>query len=86
MNLESDRGCSVADRVEKAENETILKWNWRRPLLGGRQSGQAEEIAAICAQYGFEGGEDSWSWRLEKNGYFTVASLKRAIDDRYPKP
>ena len=38
-------------------------------------------MRSVCENVRFEGGEDRWVWALDDNDIFSVASLRRALDD-----
>ena len=43
--LDSNRNCSIADRMSKANCETLFAWNWR---FERRETRQVQEIQWLC--------------------------------------
>ncbi|KAJ9551779.1 LOW QUALITY PROTEIN: hypothetical protein OSB04_015824 [Centaurea solstitialis] len=79
--LDIDKECSVASRMAISANGASFRGNWRRSLRDGRETDEAENLASICESSRLGTGEDRWIWELEASGLFSVASLRRAIDD-----
>ncbi|KAJ9542090.1 hypothetical protein OSB04_028596 [Centaurea solstitialis] len=78
--LDRQIDCCVADRFG-LEGTGTMRWNWIRPLTGKRELKQLEELENFCRQTHLCVGVDSWSWRMERIGIFSVSSLRTALDD-----
>ncbi|KAJ9543773.1 hypothetical protein OSB04_023480 [Centaurea solstitialis] len=79
--LDSNRNCSMADRCVPSTNGNPFRGCWRRALREGRELNDARELADFCSSFNIGFGESRWSWGLCNSGKFSVASLRKSIDD-----
>ncbi|KAJ9558313.1 hypothetical protein OSB04_012927 [Centaurea solstitialis] len=71
----------VADRLKKSGSGNMLFWNWRRPLLEGRETRETDILVDLCRNFPISEGDEKWRWSLENSGFYFAASLRLAIDD-----
>ncbi|KAJ9547493.1 hypothetical protein OSB04_020036 [Centaurea solstitialis] len=79
--LDANQDCTIADRVKQTENGLIFTWNWRRTPRDGREIQMIKRIEERCERIPIGQGEEKWHWELDKDGVFSVASLRLAMDD-----
>ncbi|XP_071700108.1 uncharacterized protein [Rutidosis leptorrhynchoides] len=79
--LESDRDCSVSNRISWNENECELHWNWVREPRG-RTLGELNTLAAEIVRIpGNHFGHDRWIWNFDSKGIFTTKKLSKLLDE-----
>lgn len=72
--LSLDKEVLVADLVGWREGLREWKWRWRRVLFQW-EINQLDELTSVVTQSGFKGeGRDSWVWKLDKVGVYSVQS------------
>ncbi|GJR86855.1 RNA-directed DNA polymerase, eukaryota, reverse transcriptase zinc-binding domain protein [Tanacetum coccineum] len=76
--LESDKNISVATKMGHDNLEVSL----RRSPRGGVEQVQYIELKRFTKGTVFANSRDRWSWSLEGSGAFSVASIRRIIDDK----
>ncbi|KAJ9566154.1 hypothetical protein OSB04_002120 [Centaurea solstitialis] len=79
--LDSDKECSIADRIDVSNEGNRMRWGWTRLLSSGRDLTQLADLESRCNSIAFNGSDDKWTWRLECSGNYTVSSLRQALDD-----
>nr|GEX11688.1 RNA-directed DNA polymerase, eukaryota [Tanacetum cinerariifolium] len=68
---------SIADKVrQKNPYQTF-----RRTPRGGVEQEQFQHVDRISRLVKLNSNNDSWTWNLEKSGMFSVASVRKMIDD-----
>ncbi|KAL6508840.1 hypothetical protein OROHE_021399 [Orobanche hederae] len=75
--LDHDKSAFVHQRVNPEIWVSVL----RHPPRGGRELTQFQELLSILALVVLSDGHDRWVWQLDNSGVFSVASLRRVIDD-----
>ena len=75
--LESMKGISVKEKLEHGS----LLLSLRRHPRGGVEQQQMDMIQEITDGCSLSNSMDRWSWCLDGVGEFTVASVRRVIDD-----
>nr|GEW30973.1 RNA-directed DNA polymerase, eukaryota, reverse transcriptase zinc-binding domain protein [Tanacetum cinerariifolium] len=75
--LESCKNITIADKVRQ-ENPYQT---FRRTPRGGVEQEQFQHVDRISRSVKLNSNNDSWTWNLEKSGMFSVASVRKMIDD-----
>ncbi|KAJ9553570.1 hypothetical protein OSB04_017615 [Centaurea solstitialis] len=81
MALDVDRNCYLVDRLQQMEGRAVFNGRWNRAMISERETRDLAEIESICTTIQLNNEDDRWVWSLDKSGAFTVASLRKAIDD-----
>ncbi|GKE46631.1 RNA-directed DNA polymerase, eukaryota, partial [Tanacetum coccineum] len=76
--LETNKLISVA---EKLEHQSVI-FSLRREPRGGAERGQEIELSSRIADVVLSQMQDRWRWSLTGSGDFSVASVRKYIDDR----
>ncbi|GJV31290.1 hypothetical protein Tco_1391690 [Tanacetum coccineum] len=63
-------------------NEPSLDNNFRRSIRGGIEQSQFKELTDLLIPIVLNPCPDRWFWSLEGSGEFSVASIRRFIDDQ----
>ncbi|GJZ80672.1 hypothetical protein Tco_0645666 [Tanacetum coccineum] len=63
-------------------NEPSLDNNFRRSIRGGIEQSQFKELTDLLIPIVLNPCHDRWFWSLEGSGEFSVASIRRFIDDQ----
>lgn len=74
--LEEEREASVADRIQNGNS-----WDWRRPVRDGREVEEFIQLRTIIGDCQLSDKPDSWVWTANANGFFTVSSLRKIIEN-----
>ncbi|KAJ0477029.1 putative RNA-directed DNA polymerase [Helianthus annuus] len=74
--IESDKNCSVADRLGSGQAGPALNWAWIRSDLSGVEAEQLHQLTGLLNGYVLESGPDRWAWKYETSGFFSVSSIK----------
>ncbi|KAL4590496.1 hypothetical protein LXL04_003427 [Taraxacum kok-saghyz] len=65
--------------------EAQWQFRWRRPIRGGEETLQLQNLMVVIASVSFYQRADKWTWELETSGDFTVQSIRSYLDgDRLP--
>ncbi|GJR14961.1 hypothetical protein Tco_0797613 [Tanacetum coccineum] len=56
--------------------------SFRRTPRGGVEQAQFDELSALLQNVTVSTISDRWNWALESSGDFSVASVRKAIDDK----
>ncbi|KAJ9558563.1 hypothetical protein OSB04_013177 [Centaurea solstitialis] len=72
--IDTNIGCSLADRTEWTTNGFVFRGCWRREIREGRETSEILMVNTLCNNV------ERWHWRLNESGIFSVASLRAAID------
>nr|GEX94429.1 RNA-directed DNA polymerase, eukaryota [Tanacetum cinerariifolium] len=75
--LESCKNITIADNVRQ-ENPYQT---FRRTPRGGVEQEQFQHVDRISRSVKLNSNNDSWIWNLEKSGMFSVAYVRKMIDD-----
>nr|GEV85462.1 RNA-directed DNA polymerase, eukaryota, reverse transcriptase zinc-binding domain protein [Tanacetum cinerariifolium] len=75
--LESCKNITIADKVRQ-ENPYQ---SFRRTPRGGVEQEQFQHVDRISRSVKLNSNNDSWTWNLEKSCMFSVASVRKMIDD-----
>ncbi|XP_021980702.1 uncharacterized protein LOC110876851 [Helianthus annuus] len=76
---ESEKQCMVADRCVRGSPGLILSWAWSRPVLGSEAADQLQLLLVMLEGWASSVGSDIWKWRHEKDGKFSVSSVKKLL-------
>ncbi|KAL4590001.1 hypothetical protein LXL04_002918 [Taraxacum kok-saghyz] len=74
--LEEDKDVSVAAKFSQPWNASF-----RRPMLGGAEAAQGQELSVLLHTVHLNQLPDKWVWDLSSDGQFTVASTRHYLDD-----
>ncbi|KAJ0443306.1 putative RNA-directed DNA polymerase [Helianthus annuus] len=77
--VEKEKWCSVADRLQSGVNGVVWRWEWRRHLLDGEETSQFQQLTSMLVGVSAGVGRDSWQWKLDSSLLFTVASVKHIL-------
>ncbi|KAJ9545419.1 hypothetical protein OSB04_025126 [Centaurea solstitialis] len=72
--------CTFADRTMHTTYGCVFNGNWKRDIREGREESEVSLIKTLCSKITESDNADSWEWRLNESGIFSVASLRKAID------
>ncbi|GJS31327.1 RNA-directed DNA polymerase, eukaryota [Tanacetum coccineum] len=75
--LELCKNMNVADKVSQLNPFQTF----RRTPRGGIEQDQFQQIDRILQKVNLKPIKDSWVWELDKSGTFSVASVRKCIDD-----
>ncbi|GJQ93922.1 putative reverse transcriptase domain-containing protein [Tanacetum coccineum] len=76
--LESCKNVTVAAKLRQVD----LSQSFRRQPRGGIEQEQFQKIDNLVKLVTLDSSKDRWSWKLEKSGEFSVASIRKLIDDK----
>ncbi|GKC01172.1 RNA-directed DNA polymerase, eukaryota [Tanacetum coccineum] len=76
--LETNKLISVAEKL----NHQSVVFSLRREPRGGTEHGQEIELSSRIADVVLSQMQDRWRWSLTGSGDFSVASVRKYIDDR----
>ncbi|GJU63618.1 hypothetical protein Tco_1245453 [Tanacetum coccineum] len=76
--LESSKSITVGMKVAQPS----LAFSFRRAPRGGVEQEQFDEIVALVNDVILAPISDRWTWTLESSGDFSVASVRKLIDDK----
>lgn len=74
--LDVNADCLLSDR----RNNEAWVWNWKRQVLGSRNEASLALLVSELGQVQFLNSPDSWNWKLEDTGTFTVQGTRIYID------
>ncbi|KAK9048582.1 hypothetical protein SSX86_032453 [Deinandra increscens subsp. villosa] len=77
--LAVDKSVRICDlRVNNAWH-----WTWRRPIRGGLETAQLDELLGLIGDMQFSTSDDTWKWLFENDVDFSVKSIRKMIDSKY---
>ncbi|GJZ50146.1 RNA-directed DNA polymerase, eukaryota, reverse transcriptase zinc-binding domain protein, partial [Tanacetum coccineum] len=76
--LESCKNVTVAAKLRQVD----LSQSFRRQPRGGIEQEQFQKIDNLVKLVTLDSSKDRWTWKLEKSGEFSVASIRKLIDDK----
>ncbi|KAJ9543996.1 LOW QUALITY PROTEIN: hypothetical protein OSB04_023703 [Centaurea solstitialis] len=79
--LDVNINCFIADCISTSEVGFRFCGSWRREIRHGREADEVAVIASYCCNFPSIDEGERWRWGLTSNGLFSVASLRKAIDD-----
>nr|GEU46015.1 RNA-directed DNA polymerase, eukaryota [Tanacetum cinerariifolium] len=77
--LESDKKILVATKL----GHDSLEFSLHRIPKGGIEQVQYNKLQRFTEGTVFANSRDRWSWSLDGSGVFSIASIRRIIDDKY---
>ena len=77
FSLESCKNIFIADKV--AQHDSFQ--SFRRAPRGGIEQEQFDHINRITKDIKLNSHDDCWTWNLEKSGNFSVASVRKKVDE-----
>ncbi|GKA67213.1 RNA-directed DNA polymerase, eukaryota [Tanacetum coccineum] len=75
--LESCKNIDVAYKL----SQNSLAFTFRREPRGGVEQDQFDSLKAMVEGTSLINIRDRWNWSLQSSGYFTVASIRKLIDE-----
>ncbi|GJU44290.1 RNA-directed DNA polymerase, eukaryota, reverse transcriptase zinc-binding domain protein [Tanacetum coccineum] len=75
--LEQEKNCLILDRIRNGQ----WSWNWSQNILGVRNTAYLINLLLEIGQLELESDKDKCLWSLAHDGVFSVANLRRQIDD-----
>ncbi|GJU35124.1 RNA-directed DNA polymerase, eukaryota, reverse transcriptase zinc-binding domain protein [Tanacetum coccineum] len=85
--LLSEKGINVMDYIKHklGNGENTLFWedNWHNVGEGGAELSQLDSLSNLIREVVLVPAMDRYTWSLEGSGEFSVASIRRVIDDNY---
>ncbi|PWA73265.1 RNA-directed DNA polymerase, eukaryota [Artemisia annua] len=75
--LETRKDVTVCEKMK----DPSICFSFRRGIRGGSEQDQFNHLEAVSNSITLGPREDRWVWSLEGSGEFSVASLRRKIDD-----
>ncbi|GJT03129.1 RNA-directed DNA polymerase, eukaryota [Tanacetum coccineum] len=78
FNLETCKSITVSMKLAQPG----LGDSFRRTPRGGVEQAQFDELSALLQNVTVSTISDRWNWALESSGDFSVASVRKAIDDK----
>nr|GEV80839.1 RNA-directed DNA polymerase, eukaryota, reverse transcriptase zinc-binding domain protein [Tanacetum cinerariifolium] len=76
--LESCKSVKVASKL----SHSSLEFSFRRSPRGGAERDRFLKLAIQIEDVMFTNSRDRWTWTLEGSGEFSVASVRKMIDDK----
>nr|XP_043619869.1 uncharacterized protein LOC122591684 [Erigeron canadensis] len=76
---EKKKLCTVNERIIFNENTIIFSWEWRSSSLSMEEQDELVRLQGLLAHVTLSDRPDTWKWKLDKTGMFTVASLKEKL-------
>ncbi|KAJ0609369.1 putative reverse transcriptase zinc-binding domain-containing protein [Helianthus annuus] len=77
--LEKEKRCTVADRLQTRVSGVSWVWNWRRQLSDAAEFSELQHLNSMLGSVSVSGNVDRWRWMLDPSNGFSVASIKRVI-------
>ena len=76
--LDSNKSCTIADRVCSLDWTTVLRRNPR----GGVETTQFDALKNTIGSITLTDQRDSWKWSLDASVGFSVASVRSLVDSQ----
>ncbi|XP_022020265.1 uncharacterized protein LOC110920362 [Helianthus annuus] len=77
--MESEKKCSVADRIRFQGLDRVLVWNWKSPMTDPGVISEFQQLLAVIETIQFTGNGDRWLWTPDKEGKFSVKAVKNLL-------
>ncbi|KAJ0467691.1 putative reverse transcriptase zinc-binding domain-containing protein [Helianthus annuus] len=77
--FEAKKDCLVAERCIIRNGQKTMDWNWKSAIIGGSKAAELFNILMDIFQVEAKPCSDKWVWSKEKDGSFSVASVKKAL-------
>ncbi|KAJ0917796.1 putative RNA-directed DNA polymerase [Helianthus annuus] len=74
--LETNKNCSIVDRVSWGEDSVKFSWCWNRPVASVSENLELLDISLLICDFDICSGPDEWVWKYDKSEAFSVASIK----------
>ncbi|KAJ9543814.1 hypothetical protein OSB04_023521 [Centaurea solstitialis] len=83
---ETNKDVPFKDRWILRESSWIGKWEWRS-VIRGKTLTELRDLEKLLENMNLkESGEDSWSWKMDSQGVFTVNKLSKLLHKRIAPP
>ncbi|KAL4586081.1 hypothetical protein LXL04_010712 [Taraxacum kok-saghyz] len=76
--VEAEKDCKVGERLG---GNSSMDWNWKRDLRRGKESNTMEDLINKLVNVRLNSKNDSWRWKLNADGSFSVSSLRMRLVD-----
>ncbi|XP_076892373.1 uncharacterized protein LOC143544101 [Bidens hawaiensis] len=77
--LEKHKRCWVSDRLKLFGDLLVFCWQWSRVELSDTELQRVQDMENYLGTVASLEGNDSWSWKPDQSGEFSVSSIKRCI-------
>ena len=81
FSLEAFKECKVSDRCNLLYGPKSRTWNWRRPIRGGREQTQFQDLLLLLQDVDTNDNPDGWVCNLNASNCYSVSELRVKIDD-----
>ncbi|GKA25907.1 hypothetical protein Tco_0712016 [Tanacetum coccineum] len=78
--LETSPSCKVMERCNNANGPKTRSWAWRRPISGGLEATQFNDLLVLLEGFNVVDKPDTWECNLNPTKVFTVLALRRNIE------
>ncbi|GJR02297.1 putative RNA-directed DNA polymerase, eukaryota, reverse transcriptase zinc-binding domain protein [Tanacetum coccineum] len=78
--LETSPSCKVMERCNNANGPKTRSWAWRRPISGGLEATQFNDLLVLLEGFDVVDKPDTWECNLNPTKVFTVLALRRNIE------
>ncbi|KAD3067773.1 hypothetical protein E3N88_35653 [Mikania micrantha] len=79
FSIETRKGCVIADRVKMHGDSIVLDFQWSSFGFILVEENELDELSNLIKTCKFNNGMDRWCWNMEKDGVFSVQSIKGAL-------
>nr|GEV40951.1 hypothetical protein [Tanacetum cinerariifolium] len=76
--LEENKDILIADKLNSS-----LSSSFRRPVRGGEETQQFDELSGILASFSLSSLDDRWFWDLSGDGTFQVKGIRSLLDETF---
>ncbi|KAF5816468.1 putative reverse transcriptase zinc-binding domain-containing protein [Helianthus annuus] len=77
--MESEKKCTVADRIKNQGMERVFVWNWKLPLIDPVVVSEFQQLFAAIEAIQLTDRGDRWIWMPDKEGKFSVKAVKKLL-------
>ncbi|GJX40150.1 hypothetical protein Tco_0255140 [Tanacetum coccineum] len=81
--LETNKECRISDRCFTLNGLTHHVWAWRRVVRDGHKMDQLRDLLGLINNFCPSNSPDSWAFTLSTQKSFTVASMRREIENTF---